>query len=181
MHRKDKLDMKTETHYEKLSSLSKEELVNLILKLSHQNNTVETFLENLLLNGKDNFLVVHKKIQKLMSKLDAEYQKAFNLYDFYIKTTTNYQNALSLSCDFMDWLIQEAETYSDTLPDTLLMVLSYVFEMSVKLAQELDNQLQIKRLLDILTNTQFTDDINEVLNEIYYEFLPDLDEETLNE
>jgi hypothetical protein len=165
----------------KLESLSKEELIDLFIKLTHQNDTVEAFLKNHLFGAKDNFVVIHKKIEKIMSNHFGEYQKAFKLFDTYIKSSSNPAHSLELSCDFMEWLMEEADTYSETHPDTLLEIITYVYEVGVVLAAEARNDNQAKRLFNVLAVNRFDEDIKEVLSGIYYDYLNDPDENSREE
>jgi len=162
----------------KLESLSKEELIELFIKLSHQNDTVEAFLMNHLFGSKDNFAIIQKKIEKIMSSHLGEYQKAFKLFDTYIKSSSNPTHSLKLSCDFMEWLMEEADTYSETFPDTLLEILTYVYEVGVVLAAEAKDDKHIKRLFNVLAVNHFDEDIKEVLSEIYYDYLNDPDDDS---
>jgi len=162
----------------KLESLSKEELIDLFIKLTHQNNTVEAWLMNHFFGSKDNFVAVHKKIEKIMSSHFGEYQKAFKLFDSYIKSSSSPVNSLDLSCDFMEWLMEEADTYSETGPDTLLEILTYVYEAGVVLANEVKDEKQTKRLFNVLAVNHFDEDLKEVLSGIYYDYLNDPDDVT---
>jgi len=168
--------MTSESLREKLESLSKEELIDLFIKLTHQNDTVESHLMNHLFGSKDNFALIHKKIEKIMSSHFGEYQKAFKLFDAYIKSSSSPEHSLELSCDFMEWLMEEADTYSETFPDTLLEILTYVYEVGVVLAAESKDHKQTKRLLNVLAVNHFDEDIKEVLSGIYYDYLSDLEE-----
>lgn len=168
--------MTSESLREKLESLSKEELIDLFMKLTHQNDTVEAFLMNHLFGSKDNFSLIQKKINKIMSNHFGEYQKAFKLFDAYIKSSSNPAHSLELSCDFMELLMEEADTYSDTFPDTLLEIITYVYEVGVVLAAEARDDKQAKRLCDVLAVNRFDEDVKEVLGGIYYDYLNDPDE-----
>jgi hypothetical protein len=167
--------MKSESLREKLESLSKEELMNLLIILNHQNDTVEAYLKNRLFGEKDNFALIQKKIDKIMSNHFGEYEKAFKLFDNYIKTSSSPEHSLELSCNFLDLLIEEADTFSDTVPDTLLEILTYVYEVGVVLAAKAKNDKQTKRLFSVLSVNHFNEDIIEVLSGIYYDYLSDLD------
>jgi|GEM_PF-3708302 len=170
--------MTPESLRERLESLTKEELIDLFVKLTHQNDTVEANLMNRLFGSKDNYVVVHKKIEKIMSSHFGEYQKAFKLFDTYIKSSSNPVHSLDLSCDFMEWLMEEADTYSETVPDTLLEILTYVYEAGVVLANEVKDEKQTKRLFNVLAVNRFDEDLKEVLSGIYYDYLNDPDDVT---
>ncbi|HAU65893.1 MAG: hypothetical protein A2017_17490 [Lentisphaerae bacterium GWF2_44_16] len=168
--------MTSESIREKLESLTKEELIDLFTNLIHQNDTVEAFLMNRLFGAKDNYVVVHKKIEKMMSNQFGEYQKAFKLFDTYIKSSSNSTHSLELSCDFMEWLMEEADTYSETFPDTLIKIITYVYEIGVVLAAQVKNDNQTRRLHTILGVNRFDEDIKETLSGIYYDYLNDPDD-----
>ncbi len=167
--------MTSESLREKLGSLSKEELIDLFMKLTHQNDTVEAFLMNHLFGAKDNFVVIQKKIEKIMSNHFGEYQKAFKLFDTYIKSSSNPAHSLELSCDFMERLMEEADTYSETFPDTLIEIITYVYEIGVVLAAQTKNDNQTKRLFSVLAVNHFDEEIKEILSGIYYDYLIDPD------
>lgn len=168
--------MTPESLREKLESLSKEELIDLFMKLTHQNDTVKAFLVNHLFGTKDNFSLIQKKINKIMSNHFGEYPKAFKLFDTYIKSSSNPAHSLNLSCDFIELLMEEADTYSDTFPDTLLEIITYVYEVGVVLAAEARDDKQAKRLFNVLAVNRFDEDVKEVLSGIYYDYLNDHDE-----
>jgi 5-methylcytosine-specific restriction endonuclease McrBC regulatory subunit McrC len=170
--------MTSESLREKLAALSKEELIDLFIKLTHQNDTVEAYLMNHLFGSKDHFTIIQKKIEKIMSNHFGEYQKAFKLFDTYIKSSANPAHSLELSCDFMEWLMEEADTYSETFPDTLLEILTYVYEVGVVLAAEAKDDKQTKRLFDVLALNHFDEDVKEVLSGIYYDYLNESDDDS---
>jgi hypothetical protein len=76
----------------------------------------------------------------------------------------------------MEWLMEEADTYSETYPDTLLEIITYVYEVGVVLAAEARNDNHAKRLFKVLVVNRFDEDIKEILRGIYYDYLNDPDE-----
>jgi hypothetical protein len=173
--------MTSESLREKLESLSKEELIELIMKLTHQNDTVEAYLINHLFGAKDNFSLIQKKINKIMSNHFGDYQKAFKLFDAYTKSSTNPAHSLELSCDFIEFLMEEADTYSKSFPDTLTEIITYVFEIGVVLAAQAKIDNLTRRLYSILAVNHFDEEIKEVLCGIYYDYLSDPDEDSKSE